>query len=66
LSRKIPLNDDVMIAVDPHRASNTAEVLDRVTKTLTGTGPFANSSATRALFRFRADAINGANCRSRH
>src|SRR5580700_6820043 len=28
------LNDDVMIAVDPHKASNTAAVLDPVTKTL--------------------------------
>jgi hypothetical protein len=27
-----PLNDDVLIAVDPHKASNTAAVLDPVTK----------------------------------
>jgi hypothetical protein len=26
------LNDDVLIAVDPHKASNTAAVLDPVTK----------------------------------
>jgi hypothetical protein len=37
------LSDDVMIAVDPHKASNTAAVLDPVTKTLTGTAWFANS-----------------------
>jgi len=37
------LSDDVMIAVDPHKASNTAAVLDPVTKTLTGTARFANS-----------------------
>jgi hypothetical protein len=27
------VSDDVMIAVDPHKASNTAAVLDPVTKT---------------------------------
>jgi transposase len=37
------MDDDVMIAVDPHKASNTAAVLDPVTRTLTGTARFANS-----------------------
>jgi transposase len=37
------LSDDVMIAVDPHKASNTAAVLDPVTKTLIETARFANS-----------------------
>jgi transposase len=37
------LSDDVMIAVDPHKASNTAAVLDPVTKTLIDTARFANS-----------------------
>jgi transposase len=37
------VSDDVMIAVDPHKASNTAAVLDPVTKTLIGTARFANS-----------------------
>jgi hypothetical protein len=37
------VSDDVMIAVDPHKASNTAAVLDPVTKTLTGTARFASS-----------------------
>jgi transposase len=37
------LSDDVMIAVDPHKASNTAAVLDPVTKTLIDTARFASS-----------------------
>jgi transposase len=37
------MSDDVMIAVDPHKASNTAAVLDPVTKTLIDTARFANS-----------------------
>jgi hypothetical protein len=28
-----PVSDDVLIAVDPHKASNTAAVLDPVSKT---------------------------------
>jgi len=36
------LNDDVMIAVDPHKASNTAAVPDPVTRTLIETARFAN------------------------
>jgi hypothetical protein len=43
-SEEVPsLNDDVMIAVDPHKASNTAAVLDPVTKTLIETARFANT-----------------------
>jgi len=38
------LSDDVMIAVDPHKASNTAAVLDPVSKTLLETGRFANTA----------------------
>jgi transposase len=38
------VNDDVMIAVDPHKASNTAAVLDPVSKTLIDSARFANSA----------------------
>jgi len=38
------LSDDVMIAVDPHKASNTAAVLDPVTKTVIESARFANSA----------------------
>jgi hypothetical protein len=34
----------VMIAVDPHKASNTAAVLDPVTKTLIESARFANTA----------------------
>jgi hypothetical protein len=37
------LNDVVMIAVDPHKASNTAAVLDPVTKTLIESARIANT-----------------------
>jgi transposase len=37
------VNDDVMIAIDPHKASNTAAVLDPITKTLIESARFANS-----------------------
>lgn len=37
------MSGEVMIAVDPHKASNTAAVLDTVTKTLIDTARFANS-----------------------
>ena len=39
------MNDDVMIAVDPHKASNTAAVLDPVSKTLIDSARFANSTS---------------------
>jgi transposase len=38
------VSDDVMIAVDPHKASNTAAVLDPVTKTVIESARFANST----------------------
>jgi transposase len=38
------LSDDVMIAVDPHKASNTAAVLDPVTKTVIEAARFANTA----------------------
>jgi transposase len=38
------LNDDVMIAVDPHKASNTAAVLDPVSKTVIESARFANTA----------------------
>jgi hypothetical protein len=38
------LDDDVMIAVDPHKASNTAVVLDPVSKTVIESARFANSA----------------------
>jgi transposase len=37
------LSDDVMIAVDPHKASNTAAVLDPVSKTVIEAARFANT-----------------------
>jgi hypothetical protein len=37
------MNGDVMIAAGPHKAGNTAAVLDPVTKTVTGAARFANS-----------------------
>jgi transposase len=37
------LNDDVLIAVDPHKASNTAAVLDPVTKTVIEVARFGNT-----------------------
>src|SRR5262245_36499319 len=37
------LSDDVLIAVDPHKASNTAAVLDPVTKTVIEAGRFAHT-----------------------
>jgi transposase len=37
------VSDDVMIAVDPHKASNTAAVLDPVTKTVIESARFASS-----------------------
>jgi len=38
------LNDDVMIAVDPHKASNTAAVLDPVSKSVIESARFANTA----------------------
>jgi transposase len=38
------MDGDVMIAVDPHKASNTAAVLDPVTKTVIEAARFANSA----------------------
>jgi transposase len=38
------LNDDVLIAVDPHKASNTAAVLDPVTKTVIEPARFADTA----------------------
>ncbi len=37
------MNEDVLIAVDPHKASNTAAVLDPVTKTVLETVRFAHT-----------------------
>ena len=37
------MNDDVLIAVDPHKASNTAAVLDPVAKTLIEVARFADT-----------------------
>ena len=37
------MNDDVLIAVDPHKASNTAAVLDPVTKAVIETARFAHT-----------------------
>jgi hypothetical protein len=37
------MNGDVMIAVDPHKASNTAAVMDPVMRTVIEAARFANS-----------------------
>jgi transposase len=44
MARRNSWNDDVMIAVDPDKASNTAAVLDPVTKTVIESARFANSA----------------------
>jgi hypothetical protein len=38
------VNEDVLIAVDPHKASNIAAVLDPVTKTVIEAARFANTT----------------------
>src|SRR6516225_2595182 len=42
--RRNPVNDDVLIAVDPRQAGNTAAVLDPVTKTVLEAARSANSA----------------------
>lgn len=37
------MDDDVMISVDPHKASNTAAVMDPVTKVVIASQRFANT-----------------------
>jgi transposase len=60
------VNDDVMIAVDPHKASNTAAVVDPVTKTVIESARFANTvdgyaqlSAFAARWAQRRWAVEG-------
>ncbi len=60
------MSDDVMIAVDPHKASNTAAVLDPVTKTVIESARFANSrqgyrqlSGFAARWELRRWAVEG-------
>jgi transposase len=43
MARRNSVSDDVMIAVDPHKASNTAAVLDPVTKTVIESARCANT-----------------------
>src|SRR5436190_11479907 len=43
MARRNPVSDDVLIAVDPHKASNTAAVLDPVSKTVIEAARFANT-----------------------
>jgi transposase len=43
MARRNPVSDDVLIAVDPHKASNTAAVLDPVSKTVIEAAWFANT-----------------------
>ena len=53
------MSDDVLIAVDPHKASNTAAVLDPVSKTVIEAARFANTidgSACRTNPGRRSDA----------
>jgi transposase len=51
MARRNPLSDDVMIAVDPHKASNTAAVLDPVPETLIESARFANTTDGYAQLR---------------
>jgi transposase len=44
MARRNSLSDDVMIAVDPHKASNTAAILDPVSKTVIEAARFANTT----------------------
>src|SRR5579859_985180 len=60
------MSGDVMIAVDPHKASNTAAVLDPVAKTVIETARFANTAGGydelvrfAALWRPRRWAVEG-------
>ena len=47
------MGDDVMISVDPHKASNTLVVLDPVTRTVIASSRFANTTpAYRQLREF--------------
>lgn len=47
------MDDDVMISVDPHKASNTAAVMDPVTKIVIASQRFANTAAGyRQLLEF--------------
>ena len=47
------MNDDVMIAVDPHKAHNTLAVMDPVSRVVVDSGEFANSDAGYAeMMRF--------------
>jgi transposase len=49
------VHDDVMIAVDPHKASNTAAVMDPATKVVIASQRFANTAeGYRELRRFSA------------
>jgi len=43
MARRNPVSDDVLIAVDPHKASNTAAVLDPVSKTVIESARFAST-----------------------
>ena len=47
------MGDDVMISVDPHKASNTLAVMDPVTKTVIARQRFMN---TAVGYRRRLDA----------
>lgn len=49
------VDDDVMISVDPHKASNTLAVMDPVTKTVIARGRFANTGAGYRQLRGFAD-----------
>jgi transposase len=39
------VDDDVMISVDPHKASNTLAVMDPVSRTVVASSRFANTAA---------------------
>jgi transposase len=51
MARRNSVNDDVMIAVDPHKASNTAAVLDPVSKAVIESARFANTMDGYAQLR---------------
>jgi hypothetical protein len=74
MARRNPdVSDDVMIAVDPHKASNTAAVLDPVSKTLIGSAVRRGSAVYRyvsvttwSAFRHADDRPPGAPGRFGH
>ena len=53
------MGDDVMISVDPHKASNTLAVMDPVTKTVIARQRFANTAVGYRRLREFAGRLDG-------